>query len=91
MMSSALASLQMEYELDLAICGSKCYDLLSPCYDLATFRGKSSQSFVSSFSLLLILFKFLFRTFENESEEVVNCWVQSSAKDSTTLSTPLYC
>ena len=51
------------------------------CYDLVTFGGKSSQSFVSSFSLLLILFKFLFRTFENESEEVVNCWVQSSAKE----------
>ena len=51
------------------------------CYDLVAFRGKPSQSFVSSFSLLLILSKFLFRTFENESEEVVDCWVQSSAKE----------
>ena len=54
---------------------------LNLCYDLVTFGGKSSQSFDSSFSLLSILFEFLFRTFENESEEVVNCWVQSSAKE----------
>ena len=51
------------------------------CYDLVAFGRMPSQSFVSSFSLLLILSKFLSRTFENESEEAVDCWVQSSAKE----------
>ena len=51
------------------------------CYDLVTFGGKSSQSFVLLLSLLLIPFEFLFRTLESESEEVVNYRVQSSAEE----------
>ena len=54
---------------------------LNLCYNLVGFEGKPGQSFVLSFTLLLILFKPLFRTLENESEVVVDYSVQSSAKE----------
>ena len=39
------------------------FEQLNLCYDLVGFKRKPGQSFVSSFTLLLILFKPLFRTF----------------------------
>ena len=54
---------------------------LNLCYDLVGFKRKPGQLFVLSFTLLLILFKSLFRTLENESEDIVDYLVQSSAKE----------
>ena len=51
------------------------------CYDFSRFQRKPGQSFILSFTLLLILFEPLFRTLENESEVAVDYSVQSSAKE----------
>ena len=45
------------------------------------FEGKPSQSFVCRLSYSWFLFKSLFRTLEDERKNVVDCSVQSSAKE----------